>query len=144
MPSKNKWKLEKLAKHMRTLVIQVRNDDGEWTSLSPQPGTVLNKDNIDDEVKALHRAWPYIKKRTRVVTRDETDRIYDPAAIHPKPEAMAGLVSAMVQLSECNLTEENCASFEVANKRIRRIAIMALNQLEDSISQTSKTKPKEG
>lgn len=143
MPKK-KWILEKLAKHKRTLVIQVRNDDGEWTSLSPPVGVVLNKDNIDKEVKSLHKEWPAMKKRTRVVTRDETERIYDPEAIHPGPDATTGLVSALVQFSECNLNEGNCASFEVANRRIRNTATMALNQLEDGGSSQTETSPSTG
>lgn len=51
------------------------------------------------------------------------------------PDAIKGLINTLIQFSECNLTEENCASFEVANRRIRNTATMALNQLEDDVSQ---------
>lgn len=41
------------------------------------------------------------------------------------------LVSALIQLSECDLNDNNCAGFEVANKRIRNIAIAALQQYKE-------------
>jgi hypothetical protein len=34
--------------------------------------------------------------------------------------------NALQQLSACNLTEENCANLDVANRRIRNIATLAL------------------
>lgn len=43
-----------------------------------------------------------------------------------KLNAFDGLVEALKQLSTCNLTEENCASFDVANRRIRNISSAAL------------------
>jgi hypothetical protein len=36
------------------------------------------------------------------------------------------LRAALTWLAECNLSEENCASFDVANRRIRGIAVRAL------------------
>jgi hypothetical protein len=40
----------------------------------------------------------------------------------------AALARALEQLAECNLTDDNCASLEVATKRIRNIARAALAQ----------------
>jgi hypothetical protein len=42
------------------------------------------------------------------------------------------LVDALQQFADCNLNESNCASFDVANRRIRRIANLALEQLTPS------------
>lgn len=39
-------------------------------------------------------------------------------------------VEALRQLAECNLSEDNCANFEVANRRIRRIARAVLEAIE--------------
>lgn len=38
------------------------------------------------------------------------------------------LRDALEVFLECNLTHENCASFEVANRRIRRLARIALDK----------------
>jgi hypothetical protein len=37
-------------------------------------------------------------------------------------DRMETMERALLQLSECNLTEENCAGFEVANAHIRNVA----------------------
>lgn len=41
-------------------------------------------------------------------------------------DEVARLRGVLKQFSECNLSEENCASFDVANKRIRNLAKRAL------------------
>ena len=40
------------------------------------------------------------------------------------------MVEALKQLSECNLTDDNCAGLDVANRRIRNIARRALPMSE--------------
>lgn len=40
------------------------------------------------------------------------------------------MVEALKQLSECNLTDDNCAGLDVANRRIRNIARRALPMAE--------------
>lgn len=47
-------------------------------------------------------------------------------ALVAKLNAFDAMVGALKQLSTCNLTEENCASFDVANRRIRNISSAAL------------------
>jgi hypothetical protein len=41
------------------------------------------------------------------------------------------LSSALKQLAECKLTPENCASLDVASKRVRNIARIALSNARD-------------
>jgi hypothetical protein len=43
----------------------------------------------------------------------------------------AELLRVMHQFAECNLTEVNCASLDVANKRIRTLARSAIRRAEE-------------
>lgn len=52
----------------------------------------------------------------------------DYATLEAKAERLR---EALKQFSECNLTAENCASFEVANRRIRNLANRTLSTLEN-------------
>jgi hypothetical protein len=44
----------------------------------------------------------------------------DPVAV--LADRIGKMKSSLEQLAECNLTEENCASLEVASRRVRNIA----------------------
>jgi hypothetical protein len=56
--------------------------------------------------------------------RENSSGIYRPCCI--AADRLERMEFALRQLAECHLTEENCASLEVANKRVRNIANNAL------------------
>jgi len=52
--------------------------------------------------------------------RENSSGIYRPAK--EAADRMETMERALLQLSECNLTEANCASLELASKRVRNVA----------------------
>ena len=57
--------------------------------------------------------------------RENSSGIYRPAA--EAADRLERMEAALKQLSECNLHDGNCASFDVANRRIRNLALRALS-----------------
>lgn len=56
-------------------------------------------------------------------------RLNSSGVYRPSAEAanlIEHMAKALIQLSDCNINDKNCASFDVANKRIRNIANAAL------------------
>ena len=56
--------------------------------------------------------------------RDNSSGVYRPA--REAADRLERMERVLRQFSEVNLTNDNCASFEVANKRIRNLALEGL------------------
>jgi hypothetical protein len=99
-------------------------------TLEEPAGEELTKDNVENELKSFLKICPGAK--TRVIVRDTTDRVYEGSGeCFPSPGAIEGMARALNQFVDCSLSPQNCASFDVANRRIRNTARIAVNQVID-------------
>jgi hypothetical protein len=108
--------------------------------------------DIVEDLAKFNGKWPYEQARLEIVSLRQQLKVQQDAANHWFTEANNDhnrcvkleqqlaecqadnkrLRDALKQFAEVRLSEDNCASFEVANKRIKNIAVKALALPSDS------------
>ncbi len=86
--------------------LMLQSKDGEW----------VRYEDVELSVKQE-------KQRTKDVTRNLRDT---QDALDKTQIALNAAKVALRQFADCNLNDANCASFDVANRRIRGIAMRAM------------------
>lgn len=113
--------------------------------MKPDP-YALDNTGLTDESISWHTAYAGYG-RDRVEMKVEHVEVQDCRNIERELKTMIAMLTeerdaavkdaeqmkkALLQFSECDLNEANCASFAVANKRIRNIAFAALAAAKES------------
>ena|ERR1039457_6711938 len=108
-----------------------RNCDGQ-PSLAPATGSASDY----HPAQCLRAEVERFKATNRFTPMDVTGFYIQAAVVLDEHRRM---VEALKQLSECNLTDDNCAGLDVANRRIRNIARRALPMSETARTPNEKS-----